>query len=224
LNYNVNSTLTLTTGLEFDFESFKYTPKDSVFYYFMDNEIKNKEDLGSISSLNAKEQDLFMLEKRQYKVNYLTIPVFVTLKTKPFGNLQYFGKFGSRISSRMGGKINDDGFTFAGDSLDGVKTASVNKNMELRDDVRLFKINAGISAGAMWNFSGSTMLVGEIGYFFGLTQIHFDEKLTGDDKKRAYTLIDAGKDNSLVNADGTSKFVAPDAKQGQILIKMTLFF
>lgn len=222
LNYNINSTLTLTTGLEFDFESFKYTPKDSVFYYFMDNEIKNKEEVGD--GVLDPNIELFKLEKRQYKVNYLTIPVFVTLKTKPFGNLQYFGKFGSRISARMGGKINDEGYLYAGNVLSGTKTEAENTNMTLKNDVRLFKINAGISGGAMWNFSGSTMLVGEIGYFFGLTQIHFDEKLTGDDKKRDFTLIEyeAAKGNTLT--PNQRKFVAPDAKQGQILIKMTLFF
>ena len=217
VNYNVNPTLTLTSGIEFDFESFKYTPKDSVFYYYADNNIVSKQDFDT--SANA-QQDLYMLSERQYKVNYLTIPLFVTLKTKPFGNLQYFGKFGSRISMKVGGRINDKGFNFVGDSLTGTKSEFENTNMTLENDIKFLKINAGVSGGAMWNFSGTTMLVGEIGYFFGLSQIHSAEKLTGDDKKRDYTLIDAGKDNSLSNW----KYTVPAAKQGQILIKFTLFF
>lgn len=217
-NYNLNPTLTVTSGLEFDFESFKYTPKDSVFYYFQDNEITKKEFL---DTANMGSQDLFMLTNRQYKMNYLTIPVFLTLKTKAFGNMMYFGKFGTRISMKVGGRINDVGATFAGDSLTGTKTSEVeNTNMVLQDDIKFLKMNAGVSGGVMWNFSGSTMLVAELGYYFGLTQIHMGERLTGDDKKRSYTLIDAGKDNSLENY----KWAAPAAKQSQLLLKFTLFF
>jgi hypothetical protein len=155
-------------------------------------------------------------------VNYLTIPIFLTLKTKPFGNLQYFGKFGSRISLKVGGRINDEGYNFIGDSLSGgyAKEMTSNTNMVLEDDVRAIKINAGIGGGAMWNFSGTTMLVGEIGYFFGLTQMHMDERLTGDDKKRSFTLLDLGNDNTIAD----KKYAMPAAKQGQFLIKFTLFF
>lgn len=216
LNYNMNQTLTFTTGLEFDFESFKYTPKDSVFYYYLDNEITKKEYLDTSAT---STQSLWMLSERKYKANYLTIPLFVTLKTKPFGNLQYFGKFGSRLSMKVGGDIIDKGFTFSNDSLSGTKSAEETQTMVLQDDIKFLKINAGVAGGVMWNFSGTTMLVGEIGYFFGLSQIHAGERISGD-KKRSYTLIDAGKDVTLSDY----KWAAPAAKQGQILIKMTLFF
>ncbi len=218
-NYNINPTLTITSGLEFDFESFKYTPRDSVFYYYQGNEIVQKENFDTVNP--ATSHDLFMLQNRQYKVNYLTIPVFMTLKTKPFGNLQYFGKFGARFGFKVGGRINDDGFNFAGDSLTGTKSElTENSNMVLDDDIRFLKINAGIAGGAMWNFSGTTMLVGEIGYFFGLSQIHYAERAIKSDDTGNYTLIDAGKDKSLSDM----KYAVPQAKQGQILIKFTLFF
>jgi hypothetical protein len=219
VNYNLNPTLTITTGVEFDFESFKYTPRDSVFYYYNNDKIIQKEDLDTANL--AGGQDLFMLSERQYKVNYFTIPVFLTLKTKPFGNMQYFGKFGSRIGLRVGGRINDEGYNFAGDSLTGVKSSLIeNNNMQMSNDIKFLKINAGVSGGAMWNFSGTTMLVAELGYFFGLSQIHQAEKLTGADKQRDYTLIDAGKDKTLSNM----VYSVPQAKQGQILLKFTIFF
>lgn len=220
VNYNLNQTLTLTSGLEFDFESFKYTPNDTVLYYYTDNNIVKKSELDTVNT--AKSHNLFSLQERQYKVNYLTIPVFLTMKTKPFGNMQYFGKFGTRISLKVGGRINDEGYNFVGDSLTGgyAKEMTSNTNMVLEDDVRAIKINAGIGGGAMWNFSGTTMLVGEIGYFFGLTQMHMDERLTGDDKKRSFTLLDLGNDNTIAD----KKYAMPAAKQGQFLIKFTLFF
>jgi hypothetical protein len=220
VNYNLNQTLTLTSGLEFDFESFKYTPKDTVLYYYTDNNIVKKSELDTVNT--GKSHNLFSLQERQYKVNYLTIPVFLTLKTKPFGNMQYFGKFGTRISLKVGGRINDEGYNFVGDSLTGgySKEMTSNTNMVLEDDVRAIKINAGIGGGAMWNFSGTTMLVAEMGYFFGLTQMHMDERLTGDDKKRSFTLLDLGNDNTFAD----KKYAMPAAKQGQFLIKLTLFF
>jgi hypothetical protein len=79
VNYNLNPTLTITSGVEFDFESFKYTPRDSVFYFYNNDKIVQKEDLDTANL--AGGQDLFMLSERQYKVNYFTIPVFLTLKT-----------------------------------------------------------------------------------------------------------------------------------------------
>ncbi len=222
VNYNINSTLTLTTGLEFDFESFKYKANDTILYFFNDQDLIKKTEL---DTLNFKDQDLFKLNSRQYKTTYLILPIFVTLKTKPFGNMQYFGKFGSRIGIKTGGRVNDSGVVFAGDSLTGKTTATENTGMVLEDDIRAIKINAGISAGAMWNFSGTTMLVGEIGYFFGLTQMHVDKRISGD-QYRSYTLIDSNDENSITKLTNWSdiKWSAPAAKQGQILIKLTLFF
>ncbi len=224
LNYNLNPTLTVTTGLEFDFESFKYTANDTILYVYNDQNITKKAEFEADSSF--KDQNLFKLNERQYKTTYLILPIFATLKTKPFGNMQYFGKFGTRIGIKTGGRINDTGVIFAGDSLTGKTSIQENSNMVLEDDIRSLKINAGVSAGVMWNFSGTTMLVSEIGYFFGLTQMHMDERTTGEDKKRSYTLIDSNDENSLSKITKVSdiKWSAPAAKQGQILIKFTLFF
>jgi hypothetical protein len=219
LNYNINPTLTVTSGVEFDFESFSYTPRDSVFYYYTGNEIVQKENFDTVNP--ASSHDLFMLERRQYKVNYLTIPVFMTLKTKPFGNMQFFGKFGARFGFKVGGRINDEGYNFAGDSLTGAKSElTENTNMVLDDDIRFLKINAGIAGGVMWNFSGTTMLAAEVGYFFGLSQLHYAERAIKSDDTGNYSLIDAGKDKTLEDM----KYAVPQAKQGQILIKFTLFF
>jgi hypothetical protein len=218
VNYNLNPTLTLTSGVEFDFESYKYTPRNSVFYFYTDNNIIRKKDFDV-----SNDQQLYMLSERQYQVNYFTIPLFLTLKTKAFGNMQYFGKFGSRIGMRVGGRINDLGHnvTFSSsDSSTMEKTEFKNTNMTLQNDIRFIKLNAGVSGGAMWNFSGTTMLVAELGYFFGLSQIHQAERLTGDDKKRDYTLIDGG----INKHQADWKYSVPQAKQGQVLLKLTLFF
>lgn len=223
LNYNMNPTLTLTTGLEFDFEAYKYTPRDTMLYFFKDeNKIVQKDEL---DTNKLSDYTLYSLKERQYKTTYLILPVFVTLKTKPFGNMQYFGKFGSRIGIKTGGRINDTGEIFKSNSLNGAVEAKDNNSMILKDDVRLFKINAGVSGGAMWNFSGTTMLVGEIGYFFGLTQIHYDEKALGDDPKANYTLFNTDGVSSVNQINySKQKYSQPAAKQGQILIKFTLFF
>lgn len=225
-NYNLNSTLTITSGLEFDFESFKYTPafEDTLMYFYKDeNKIVSK---GDLDTANFTQYNAFSIKERQYKTTYLIIPFFATLKTKAFGNMQYFAKFGTRIGIKTSGKINDTGDRYLKSDFSVAPEKDVeNRAMILKDDIRLFKINAGISAGTMWNFSGTTMLVGEIGYFFGLTQMHYDEKSTGNDPKRDYTLI-----STKNQANVTSPFYKdvnysqPSAKQGQILIKMTIFF
>ncbi len=223
LNYNMNSTITINTGLEFDFESFSYTPKDTLLYYYSGNDIVKKYEYEEKDPTTIlKDYNLFSLTERQYKTTYLTVPIFMMLKTKPFGNMQYFGKFGGRVGFKIGGKINDKGYNFVKDSIQYGYSAELAENTEmvLEDDIRGLKINAGLSGGTMWNFSGTTMLVAELGYYFGVTQIHKGERISGDDKMRSFTLLDLGTDRVLSDR----KYTAPSATQGQLMLKLTLFF
>ena len=41
--------------------------------------------------------NIYWLKERKYKVNYVTIPIGLKLKTKEIGYLTYFGEFGGNI-------------------------------------------------------------------------------------------------------------------------------
>ncbi|TNE56082.1 MAG: hypothetical protein EP338_00520 [Bacteroidetes bacterium] len=213
INYNVNSTFAVNTGLEFDFDRFKYKTKsgDSLYYYYNDTEIFQKEEY-----MSEKNKSFFQLSERSQKANYLTIPVNAMLKTKPFGNLQYFGKFGTRLSFRTAvSRANDEGHI--ADSITLVRGASTsNTNMKVAGDINFFKASVGLSGGAQWNFSGSTTLIAELGFYYGLTPIHSREAITGSDRQRNFTLVRV--------ENGIREFKGIEAKQSQLMLKLSLFF
>ena len=65
----------------------------------------------------------------------------------------------------------------------------------------------GFSAGAEWNFVGTTTLVPEIGFFYGLTPMHYRFS------ENNYTLY-----------DGSGTYFYTKSKQNQLLLKISILF
>lgn len=189
-----NSTnLGLATGLEFDFETLNYKAgADSVFYKYIDNEILGKDDAGGT---------VFQLSERQMKPVYISIPLMLLFRTEPIGDWRYFGKFGIRNCFMVSQKINDNGI----DVVSGL--AKENVSMKSFGETFFYKGSIGFSAGAEWNFVGTTTLVPEIGFFYGLTPMHF----RFSDKN--YTLY-----------DNSGTYFYTKSKQNQLLLKISILF
>lgn len=192
-----NSTnLGLATGLEFDFETLKYKAGDSaVFYRYTDNQILGQDDAGGTA---------YKLSERQMKPVYVTIPLMLLFRTEPIGDWRYFGKFGLRNSFLVSQKINDNGV----DVLSGL--AKENVSMKSFGETFFYKGSIGFSAGAEWNFVGTTTLVPEIGFFYGLTPMHF--RFSKDN----YTLSDG--------TGATATYFYTKSKQNQLLLKISILF
>ena len=189
-----NSTnLGLATGLEFDFETLNYKAGDSaVFYKYTDNKILGEDEAGGTS---------YQLSERQMKPVYVTIPLMLLFRTEPIGDWRYFGKFGLRNSFMVSQKINDLGF----DVVSGLEKENV--SMKSVGETFFYKGSIGFSAGAEWNFVGTTTLVPEIGFFYGLTPMHF----RFSDKN--YTLY-----------DNSGTYFYTKSKQNQLLLKISILF
>jgi hypothetical protein len=189
-----NSTnLGLATGLEFDFETLKYKAgADSVFYKYIDNEILGEDEAGGTS---------YQLIERQMKPVYVTIPLMLLFRTEPIGDWRYFGKFGIRNSIMVSQKINDNGV----DVVSGLDKENV--SMKSGGETFFYKGSIGFSAGAEWNFVGTTTLVPEIGFFYGLTPMHY----RFSDKN--YTLY-----------DNSGTYFYTKSKQNQLLLKISILF
>ncbi len=189
-----NSTnLGLATGLEFDFETLKYKAGDSaVFYNYTDNQILGQDEAGGTS---------YQLIERQIKPVYVTIPLMLLFRTEPIGDWRYFGKFGLRNSFLVSQKINDKGI----DAVSGL--AKENVSMKSFGETFFYKGSIGFSAGAEWNFVGTTTLVPEIGFFYGLTPMHFRF---------------SDKNYTLSNNSGT--YFYTKSKQNQLLLKISILF
>jgi hypothetical protein len=207
--FNFSETIGLNTGIEFDFNSLKYAPSvesGGVYYLYKDLDILEYRD--GIQDASAQ---LFQLKERFQKSVYLTIPTMLTFRTGFFGYWRYFGRFGLRNSFLLTSKVDDEGFV-NGDETAGLR---LNEGFTSKNDLFFFKSAVGISAGAEWNFSGSTSLIAELGYYYGITPLHTQKN------------TDAGKEkNSLYTIDDTFTPVMFNNKstQNQIMLKVSILF
>lgn len=208
INFNLNETIGINTGVEFDFETLKYKASGAnVYYYYNDTEILQRQDVTNTS-------ELFQLSTRKQKPVYLTIPTMMLFRTKFIGYFRYFGKFGLRNSFLLSNKINDEGFNFDPNSPTGSFEGGRNANMTAKGDMLFFKSAVGLAGGTEWNFSGSTSLVAEIGYYYGFTPLHLDKN---DGKTTLFT-------SGVNNGSGNDNHFSNQATQQQLMLKVSILF
>ena len=211
LNFPFTPNIALATGLEFDFDSFKYdiTSSSPIYYRYIDSDILQKKDDQSGSTL-------YSLTERKQKAIYGTIPTMLLFRTNPIGDFRYYAKFGARTSFLLSNSIFDQGFNMTGDSITGAPVSQRNDNMKASGDMFFLRSTIGIAGGAEWNFTGNTSLYAELGFYFGVTPIHNGNAVGGDDKDRNKTMF------SYKN--GTAEYLNFSAKQKQILLKVGILF
>lgn len=211
INFSFTETIGLNAGVEFDFETLKYkaAASENVYYHYIDNNILQSQDS------NDPNAQLFQLTTRKQKPVYLSIPTMMLFRTKYIGYFRYFGKFGLRNSFLLSNKINDSGINFDPDNVaTGVGSAGTNENMSASGEMFFFKSAVGLAAGAEWNFTGTTCLVAEVGYYYGFTPLHSNRK---DEKTFLYT-------SGVNNGTGNDLKFSNAAKQGQLMFKVSVLF
>lgn len=219
LNWNITTNVGLMLGAEFDFESFKYkvTAADPIYYRFIDKEIQKKENTEENMTAGTPST-LYNITNRRQKAIYGSIPVMLLFRTNAIGACRYYGKGGVRLSFLTGNTINDQGFRLTGDTLGGTKVALENEDMKVKSDMVFFRGSVGVAGGVQWNFTGSTVMFAELGFYYGFTPIHYGDALTGDDKER---------DMHLFQRKGTpvaDDYLTFGAKQKQIVLKIGVLF
>lgn len=208
LNYNFVKNVGLYTGLHFDLEGFKYKfdPSDRVFYNFNDKEILRKKDIADVASY-----DSLLLTNRSYRPIYLSLPTMLIFKTDQIGYMKYFGKFGLRTNFLLSQKAHDQGF------LNGDNNQPVDyKNMNLKTDLLWIRSSVGIAGGVEWNFTGSTVLVGEVGFYYAFTNAHYSKAVGGDDEARNYHLYQ--------NTEAPGSYTGLKNNQMQLLFRVAVLF
>ena len=195
-SFKNSNNIGLATGLEFDFETLKYQAgADSVFYKYIENEILGKDEKDKVGGIE------FQLSERQIKPIYISIPLMLLFRTDPIGDFKYFGKFGIRNSFMVSQKINDTGVDV------GSSTVIENTSMKSFGETFFYKGSIGFSAGAEWNFVGTTTLVPEISFFYGLTPMHYRFSI------KNYSLY-----------DGSDTYFYTKSKQNQLMLKISILF
>ena len=165
LEYKLNDIASIYTGLKLTNDAGKISfTQDSVGYQlspkadkFIDNE--------SITSDN-----FYLLKERSYRVNYVTLPVGVKMKTNEIGYLTYFGQFGLNTSIRTKARATDLSSPF--DIKTGTSSAEATiDDLNIDDDMNLFRFQLSIGGGAEYNLSGSTSIVFGLNYNLGFSNV-----------------------------------------------------
>ena len=207
MHYSFSNTVGFYTGVSIDFETNKISPTGEIgesYYYYEDTDIKRFSNFSS-------DQTLYQWTSRTQKPVYLTIPTQLLFRTKFFGLFRYYGKFGLRSSFLVDNKINDTGFTFSDNTLNGDQVAEENRNMNISRDMNFFRGQAGFSFGAEWNFSGSISLATEAGYYFGFVPIYAQNK---QDNQTTFFL----------DENNQRQYYSNDMSQNQFVWKMSILF
>jgi hypothetical protein len=214
LNFSLTNTIAFNTGVEFDFDAIKFDyaqdGKPSIYYRYNDTEILQKGDTPNLAT-----DSYFQLANRSQKSVYLTIPTMLVFRTNFIGYFRYFGKFGLRNSFLLSTKSNDDGFNFGPGFTNGDDTK--NEGMKASRELAIFKSAVGLAGGAEWNFSGSTCLVAEIGYYYGFTPLYPWFRKADSDNATLYTRKEE-------NGTLSDAYLINKATQGQLMFKVSILF
>lgn len=223
INFGFTETIGLCTGVEFDFESLKYKVGngDTVLYAYNagDNNLIRNESHVDLTSTSGSES-YYMLKTRKQKPLYITIPTMLIFRTNYIGYFRYYGKFGLRTSILVSNKINDDGSNVDVNVSEKIESSDVtvvnsDANTEMKAKSEMFPIKSavGLAGGAEWNFVGSTVLMAEIGYYYGFTPLY---------NTRKYMLNVGGPNNTDPN--GNNQYFANKATQSQLMFKVSILF
>jgi hypothetical protein len=202
---NFNANIGFNSGIEFDFSRFNYGATTSLFYYYSDNQIINKNKL-TVDPNNT----LYQLTERKYKAIYLSIPTMFVFRTDLIGYNRYFAKFGMKNSFVLKNTVDDNGFVNL--------TESTNSKMNIQKDLSIYKGAIGISAGTEWNYSGSSSIMFELGYYYGINNLHREKALTGDEQKNM-TLFE--KTEPILT---DIQYSTIKSSQNQIALKISFLF
>lgn len=199
---NFNDNLGFVTGFEFDFSRLKYTFNDTSLYLYNDSKILTKSE-------NNETNILFQVKERTQTPIYLSIPTMFVFRTDYFGYIRYFAKFGMRHSFTLKSMTNDEGI------ISGSTETKNLTNMILPKDLSIYKGSIGVSAGMEWNYYGTSTMVFELGYYYGINNIHRGDALTGSD---------SDKNKSLFENKDKTKYTSLKNTQNQLAIKVSFLF
>ncbi len=216
-NFNYTPSIGFSTGLEFDFETIKFNFDSTLYYLYNDSEILSKSQyVNSDNIFNNSKVNVYLVSSRKEKPIYLSIPTMMLFRTEFIGYFRYFAKFGLRNSFMLGSTIYDEGYS-AENKISLV--AINNENMKASHrNLALYKGTIGLCGGTEWNFSGSTSLFFELGYYYGFLNISRGKSLTGDDEKNMSIISNLDSNNKPI------KFTTFSAMQNQLLFKVGILF
>ena len=199
-SFKSSENLGIATGLDFDFGKNSYSPTSITYVDYVEGEVLTQENSGEATGT-------MRLNTRDLKTIKLSIPLMLMFRTNFIGDFRYFGKFGLRNTFLLSQK-----FTDSGTDAFGIENVT-NELMSSPGEFFIYNGSIGLSAGAEWNFVGSTCLVLEAGYYYGITPYFLDRK---DENKTMYNVT------SLIPYE--TDYYSASARQNQLIFKLSILF
>ena len=201
-SFKSSENLGLSTGLDFDFGRNSYNPTSITYVDYVEGEVMTQENAGSATGT-------MRLQSRELETIKLSIPLMLMFRTNFIGDFRYFGKFGLRNSFLLSQQLADSG-------TDAVGVENVtNELMSSPGEFFIYNGSVGLSAGAEWNFVGSTCLVLEAGYYYGITPYFLDRK---EENKTMYNIT------SILVSPPERSYYSASARQNQLIFKLSILF
>jgi hypothetical protein len=217
--YKLNESMGFQTGIEFDFDKVHYEATNhdglGIYYYYSDTKILPVKEMEGVN-LATSNNKLFQLTERTHQAIYLTLPTMLVFRTKFIGYTRYFGKFGLRNSFLLSNKMNDKGFNFTDNSFSQPIVSNDQNDMKARSELFFFKSAVGIAGGTEWNFSGTSTITAELGFYYGFTPLHTNRNI---EKGNNYLF-------ATTPSNGTNAAIRMNnqATQTQLLLKIAILF
>ena len=201
-SFKSSENLGIATGLDFDFGKNSYSPTSITYLDYIEGEVLTQEN-------SANATGTMRLEQRALSTIKLTVPVMLLFRTGFIGDFRYFGKFGLRNSFLLSQK-----FTDTGTDIFGFEDVT-NELMSSPGEFFVYNGSVGLSAGAEWNFVGSTCLVLEAGYYYGITPYFLDRK---EENKTMYNI------DSILVSPPSRTYYSASGRQNQLVFKLSILF
>lgn len=134
----------------------------------------DSKDFTKLPHYTTADDSTYYVDKRNYKLDYVNIPIMLKLMTNQIGYFTYFGKFGVDASFLVRARADEDGHY---GSTPGVNVKTDNRN--IYKEAGIFRVGLNVGAGAEWNFSGKTSLVMGVSYHHGFIDVLRDADADG---------------------------------------------
>ncbi|MES2138960.1 MAG: porin family protein [Bacteroidota bacterium] len=138
----------------------------SYYYLGLDDEIVVYDKVLA----NSPSHTHYQLNKRTYKVTYITIPLSIKMKTKEIGALTYYGHIGMNNSFRWKASANDE-LQVINDATNTLGTNDNKSKIDITKDVSVYAVSLNFGVGSELNFSGTTSLTFGLSYNLGFTNV-----------------------------------------------------
>lgn len=146
---------------------------------------------GSLSYLNSGRYDgvdYVMSRTRDYRLQYVEVPLTLKLRTNEIGYITYWGQFGIVPGLNINAKGDDNvdflyGKTDTGwGETDRVSFSS--EDEDIKNDVNIFRVGLLIGAGIEYSLSGNTAVHVGITYNNGFTDVLDGDLVVTDDSDK----------------------------------------